>query len=557
MCNGSPSYPSDCPPTAAHALLCYSAGDQVSGFPTTYSFAASTPVYSTVNVKIATSWTNFLGGATLLQTLTNAHVTTAGTPWVGCTNTGTFSPTTPSCTGWTSTAAGVNGERASITTTATTWMATTTATCATSQTLLCMCQGRTGAPSRSPTRSPSRSPSRSPTKSPTVMSSSKVFLYTTAAATYSEPAVHTRALTDTICQTTPTVPPACLAPSAHAMISYSAGDQVSSFPSAYSFNNYVSVYGPTNILIAESWTNLLGGAALQNSLVGAAAASNGDLIWSASLANGNYDSAHNCAGWTSNLLTVNADEVAVSSTATTWFGGAGTLQCDTTTVKVLCMCRPTTATPSRSPSASPTPPTTFRPSRSPTSSKPSASPTTDAPSKSPSRAPTASPTANVILYSDNVNRSPNFGNRAASTAICKGMAAYGTLGCSNAAALLCYSGDNAANLPSSLGFSAGTPVRSSGGTHLANNWASLIAGPLSTALTTAGVTTASNAYTGCSAAGAWVSATTSCNQWTSNTAGYNFAQLAAGLNSAGWFSTGGQPFCNTATTLPLVCVCVL
>jgi len=189
-------------------------------------------------------------------------------------------------------------------------------------------------------------------------------------------------------------------------------------------------------------------------------------------------------------------------------------------------------------------------------SSPTASPTRR-PSKAPtpptSQSPTVSPTASVVLFSDNAPRSTLLGSRAVTTATCQGMPLYASLGCSKTAALLCYSGDTAANLPSSLDFAAGTPVRAPTGTHIAENWPAFIDGPLESLLETAVVNT-SFFYTGCSGTGALGA---NCAAWTSNSAGSTYNEGWSAVTSSGWLSAGTTPFCNAATQLPLVCVCVM
>jgi len=144
MCNAMSSYPHACSANSAHAILCFSSQDNVANMPSAFNFSSSSPIASNANGLVATSWTNAVSNGALLSTLSKAGVASADY-WTGCYSDGRTSSAL-SCQAWTTTSGFSNTFLGSSTSTSSSWLSSSVASCATSHPLVCMCASSTAAP---------------------------------------------------------------------------------------------------------------------------------------------------------------------------------------------------------------------------------------------------------------------------------------------------------------------------------------------------------------------------------------------------------------------------
>jgi hypothetical protein len=126
-------------PSGVHALLSYSASDQVASFDVPGSAEVVGVKGTGAQAVIADTWSSMFGsGAALLKSIGNA-LGIAGTVWTGTNADGTFSNNT--CNGWTNAGGlfGANGEVGDTTKTTNAWIASTTTGCGSKLQYLCIC----------------------------------------------------------------------------------------------------------------------------------------------------------------------------------------------------------------------------------------------------------------------------------------------------------------------------------------------------------------------------------------------------------------------------------
>jgi len=444
--------------SATPALLSYDASDNIDNFPDIYNFKRSNDdVYSTGGIQIGDSWTKMMlpGGTRLENSLYTAGVLPGPTDeyWTGAALDGSADPDRCRTTGvagdaWDTTNGAYSGTTGLANNRFDAWIRAYVRTCDTPKHLVCVCM-------------PQPIPEL-------LLYSDKLIAYdgnlgdraTTTAMCAAEAGV--QGLT---CGATP------------ALLSYSASDELSDFPSLYGFdgtNTRVCSTLPT--IISESWDLAFSGAAgdlLLKNLRDAGVVSGaypGGSYWTGSTTTGDYDSGAACINgglaWTTNSNLVTGSRGLHTSRQASWIDWQSP-GCHNV-ISFVCVCTPP---PTAAPTAFPTPPT----------DAPTASPTP------PTNAPTASPTTSPIVLSGSLiiydsgegEINGNIGDRAATTATCAAQAT--TLGfthCGATPALLTYSGgDSFDDFPGDYGFDpTSTPIYSVLGIELAPSWDDTLSG---------------------------------------------------------------------------------
>jgi hypothetical protein len=133
-------------------------------------------------------------------------------------------------------------------------------------------------------------------------------------------------------------PPPCLY--TRAFISISIADDIASMPKNYGVPTDRRIISTTNIIIADSWFDLLDGT-IDETLMKAGVANN--FWWSGSDVNGAYpdfkaeaSTSTNCAGWTDGTNVSWGNEGATNKTDSTWMYD-GYIVCNNS-LHVLCIC---------------------------------------------------------------------------------------------------------------------------------------------------------------------------------------------------------------------------
>jgi hypothetical protein len=128
-------------------------------------------------------------------------------------------------------------------------------------------------------------------------------------------------------------------PSIHALISVAEGDEIRDMPSNYEIPAQVPIVGPTDIVIANGWADLLDGS-IATTLLSAEVVPVVGLMWlSGSTESGALDE-QNCQGWTygGTHNTIRARFGSTSSTSSDWISnGVATAPCSSDAFRVLCV----------------------------------------------------------------------------------------------------------------------------------------------------------------------------------------------------------------------------
>jgi hypothetical protein len=190
------------------------------------------------------------------------------------------------------------------------------------------------------------------------------------------------------------------------------------------------------------------------------------------------------------------------------------------------------------------------------------------PTVTPSATPTATPTPtatstpgpNLLFTVTNTVAGGNFGDRAATSAICAGGASTQGLTCNATLALLAYSGgDDIAGFPGKHAVPADVPVLAAGSlVQIADTWADLLDGSWDTCLGTNCDPTATGAglgggffLTGANADGS-VDAANNCSDWSTTSGTFRVADDTC-YGGAGFVCTAGATFDNGICADPLCC----
>lgn len=264
-------------------------------------------------------------------------------------------------------------------------------------------------------------------------------------------------------------------------LTYSLGDDLVQMPNVWGVDEQSNITGPTGMVVATNWTNLMAGT-WEFSLEAAGVLPSNSVWWSGSQASGVADEANVCGEWDTGASTGNLaaeSDFADESRSCSLDTGSGGEE-----AHLVCLCiqggtQPPTVSPTVQPTKSPTTPTTFGPTSSPTTAAPSSS-------------PTSSPTTTRVLFlysTDTALKGSQVGNRATSTAACKAHATYTTLNCTNGVALASYpGGDDIAAMTTTYSFDSSLDVRGPTGTQIATSWSDFLDGTILASFDSAGVT---------------------------------------------------------------------
>lgn len=116
-----------------------------------------------------------------------------------------------------------------------------------------------------------------------------------------------------------------------AFISVSALDDIAGMPANYGVPEDRKITGPAGVMVADYWADLLDGT-IDTTLGEAGVAA--DPWWSGSLADGSFDTANNCDGWTSDISKGTSGKHNKSNDE--WISG-NTPDCNASRI-LLCIC---------------------------------------------------------------------------------------------------------------------------------------------------------------------------------------------------------------------------
>jgi len=160
-----------------------------------------------------------------------------------------------------------------------------------------------------------------------------------------------------------------------------------------------------------------------------------------------------------------------------------------------------------------------------------------------SKVPTV-PTTDIILYAQGTSYTGNLGGRSGANAKCVASANKPASYSNFAAFLSVNSSDTIAGRQAFSGLNTSRTIRSANGTLIANNWADLLDGTISTTLASAGI----NIPTGYWNSGANADGTLgqTCNAWTVGVAGSTVDWGINGTTTSLWINPGavGKDFCG-------------
>lgn len=274
LCNGLSQKPSGC--VSVTMLISYP-GDEIDDFPISVGFSPTMQLQSTSAIQVAASWSAAFTPSpspVLTNSLVTAGVFATPSPspslgpflwWSGSTKTGSIATT--HCNSWMSSDGldgGQIGERSAATNS---WVALGTDgfSCAETSGIVCLCV-RSAALTKSPTLNPTAKPTTSkPTAKPTLPPATVVLF--TSGIESDNGDLGDRAFTDDYCGAlafTPASTPgglgfdlASLCTHIKAMLCYSGGDSIASFPSAFGFDATTSEVIALAGTLSPSYSNMI------------------------------------------------------------------------------------------------------------------------------------------------------------------------------------------------------------------------------------------------------------------------------------------------------------
>lgn len=322
-----------------------------------------------------------------------------------------------------------------------------------------------------------------------------------------------------------------------AMLCYTGGDDLASFPATYGFDAASSpVKTPTAAPLSSSFATFISGAPTPLTVSFQAASIVPGDYYTGCTTTGTTNT--NCNDWLATAAPTTAEWGNYLSTGPAFLNAANTYCSNNIYVNCMCIISGT-----HSPTAKPT-------TLSPTTAKPTTvSPTPPTPAPT-TKSPTG--TGAIYFYSDDVAYGAVLSSRAAATTFCTTTIAPSIpagVTCSTATTLMNYAGSTLDTFPELYGFSPSAIVKSATDITI-GPWNTLFSGSggLTNSLSSAGVATG-NYWTGSTSTG---TASTSCSYWT--TSGFAFGRVGSVTSTTDTWINSASALCSQS--FRRVCVCV-
>jgi len=509
------------------AVLTYNASYQIVDYPELFGFSPQSPIVGPDGVVIQSGgWTAAFQAGLENSLLAAGAITELGW-WTGSNPPGTVS--TATCLQWTSGSGGDTGAVAVATATAVSPTASWAGAAvdagfacdfSTFFSTLCMCLGGSVNATSPPTAMPTGQPTASPlVQSPLVLHSDE---------TRRGGDLGNTSVVDGICAAD------ALAQGLACVDSVAVlgrpGAPLTDFPSTYGFSSASSpLYGPTGILVANSWSQFVTGTEgiyAENTLVGAEVVSPGvGAWWTGVLGNGTVSSA-TCNDWTDTAGNGMAGSSGALNVDLIEDGLDACVFSPVFSPVVVCLCVGAQAP--------------FTPA-----------PTTPAPTFPPDSGEVRGP---LTLYQGiSVSQDGALGNQGTTSAVCAAEAvAQGLTNCEFTPAFLSYNASyQISDFPTIFDFTGSSVLQLADGTAFALSWDTALNGGAQRLLGPNGL---GLYWTGSDANGNVDPAGFTCDQWTSGDVADDGATADGSSTTSSWLTDGLGNSCDNTFTYNCLCI---